>query len=91
VKLLYGEVLSNFAFNFNLRRYDLVTTDPFANLQGFTSALGGRALSVHSLSHIPSQVRTLVIPEVLVSVRGNFGRLCWILNDFSVDTLPKRT
>ena len=50
-----------------------------------------RAVQVHSLDNVPSQVRTLIVPEVLGSVRDDFGRFCSILSDFSVDTLPNYT
>jgi len=37
---------------------------------------------VHSLNHFPSQVRTLVVPEVLGSVRGHSRRFWAVLFNF---------
>ena len=48
-------------------------------------------LRVHSLNNIPSQVRTLVFSKVPGSVRGDFGRFCSILGDFTGGTLPNHT
>jgi len=42
-----------------------------------------RAISTSALfNHVPSQVRTLIVPEVLGSVRDNFRRFSAILFNF---------
>jgi len=45
-------------------------------------ALGGAVVRVQSLNNVPSQVRTLVVPEVPGSVRGDFGRFWAVLFNF---------
>jgi hypothetical protein len=48
-----------------------------------------RRIRVHSLNNVPSPVRTLIVPEVPSSVRGDFGRFWAVLLNFSAGALHK--
>jgi len=42
----------------------------------------GAAVRVHSVNNVPSQVRTIVVPETPGSVRGDFRRFWAVLFNF---------
>jgi hypothetical protein len=54
-------------------------------------AAAGPHITSALFNNVPSPVRTLVAPEDLSSVRGDFGRFRSILGDFSARPLPKHT
>jgi len=54
----------------------------------------GGTLRVISSNNVPTQVRTLIVPEVSGTMRDDFRRFWAVLfnlGDFSVGTLPKHT